>query len=52
MCGDGILEDERYKAFMNGFGPDVHVSHGLRGLSYCFEAYAFIACCHVARAWP
>ncbi|KIM85847.1 hypothetical protein PILCRDRAFT_817088 [Piloderma croceum F 1598] len=24
ICGDGILEDERYKAFMSGFGPDVH----------------------------
>ena len=25
MCGDGVLEDERYKAFMRGFCPDVRV---------------------------
>ncbi|KAG6330075.1 hypothetical protein ID866_9015 [Astraeus odoratus] len=24
LCGDGVLEDERYKAFMNEFGPEVH----------------------------
>ncbi|KAI6010112.1 hypothetical protein EDC04DRAFT_3072447 [Pisolithus marmoratus] len=24
LCGDGVLEDERYRAFMNEFGPDVH----------------------------
>lgn len=24
QCGDGVLEDERYKIFMNGFGPDVY----------------------------
>ena len=38
ICGDGILEDERYKAFMSGFGPDVSVSCGLSGLSHCFES--------------
>ena len=26
LCGDDVLEDERYKSFMNQFGPDVHVS--------------------------
>lgn len=26
MCGDGILEDQRYMEFMNGFAPDVQVS--------------------------
>jgi ribonuclease Z len=25
LCGENVLEDERYKAFMNGFGPEVHV---------------------------
>ncbi|KAF9466199.1 beta-lactamase-like protein [Collybia nuda] len=24
LCGDGVLEDEKYKAFMNGFAPGVH----------------------------
>lgn len=24
LCGDGVLEDERYRSFMNEFGPDVH----------------------------
>lgn len=24
ICGDGVLEDERYIAFMNGFAPSVH----------------------------
>lgn len=26
LCGDGVLEDARYKTFMNSFGPTVHVS--------------------------
>ena len=25
LCGDEVLEDERYKRFMNDFGPEVHV---------------------------
>lgn len=25
LCGDLVLEDDRYKAFMNAFCPDVHV---------------------------
>lgn len=25
MVGEGVLEDERYKTFMNGFGPLAHV---------------------------
>ena len=25
LCGDGVLEDEAYKTFMNAFCPDVHV---------------------------
>lgn len=25
ICGKGVLEDERYTAFMNGFVPSVHV---------------------------
>ena len=25
LCGDGVLEDDRYKSFMSGFGLDVHV---------------------------
>ncbi|KAL7284142.1 hypothetical protein ACG7TL_001423 [Trametes sanguinea] len=24
LCGDGVLEDERYKEFMNGFSDDTH----------------------------
>ncbi|KAF8434881.1 hypothetical protein L210DRAFT_3552991 [Boletus edulis BED1] len=24
LCGDGVLEDERYKTFMDDFGPEVH----------------------------
>lgn len=26
LCGEGVLEDERYKAFMNGFSDETHVS--------------------------
>lgn len=26
LCGNGVLEDDRYKEFMDGFGCDVHVS--------------------------
>jgi hypothetical protein len=26
LCGEGVLEDDRYKTFMSEFGPDVHVS--------------------------
>lgn len=25
LCGEGVLEDERYKTFMDSFGPEVHV---------------------------
>lgn len=25
ICGEGVLEDARYKAFMNGFADDTHV---------------------------
>jgi ribonuclease Z len=25
ICGPGVLEDERYIAFMNGFAPGAHV---------------------------
>lgn len=25
LCGPGVLEDERYKAFMRGFADGVHV---------------------------
>jgi ribonuclease Z len=25
ICGDGVLEDDVYKAFMNAFRPDVNV---------------------------
>lgn len=25
LCGKGVLEDERYKAFMRGFPEDTHV---------------------------
>lgn len=25
LCGENILEDPRYKSFMNGFGPEVNV---------------------------
>ncbi|KAG8216533.1 hypothetical protein J3R82DRAFT_6675 [Butyriboletus roseoflavus] len=24
LCGDGVLEDQRYKTFMDDFGPEVH----------------------------
>lgn len=27
ICGDGVLEDERYVTFMNGFAPHVHVRY-------------------------
>lgn len=26
LCGEGVLEDPRYKDFMNGFSSDTHVS--------------------------
>jgi len=26
LLGDGVLEDERYKTFMTGFGSQAHVS--------------------------
>ena len=25
ICGEGVLEDERYKRFMNGFADETHV---------------------------
>lgn len=25
LCGEGVLQDERYKAFMNGFSDETHV---------------------------
>ena len=25
LCGEGVLEDDRYKAFLAGFAPDVNV---------------------------
>ena len=54
QCGDGVLEDERYKAFMNGFGPDVYVS------TYSMFEYAIVlnfwgipvACHCVTGTWP
>ena len=27
ICGDGVLDDERYKEFMNGFSDETHVSY-------------------------
>ena len=30
LCGDGVLEDPRYKDFLNGFGPHVHVRRSIR----------------------
>jgi len=35
LVGDGVLEDERYKTFMNGFGSQAHVS-------YSFTSYEAI----------
>jgi len=35
LVGDGVLEDERYKTFMNGFGSQTHVS-------YIFTSYEAI----------
>ena len=29
LCGDGVLKDSRYKNFLNGFGPHVHVRHSI-----------------------
>jgi len=29
LCGDGVLEDSRYKNFLNGFGPHVHVRRSI-----------------------
>lgn len=38
MCGDGVLENEEYKRFMNGFSDATHVSRSRRirssGLAY------------------
>ena len=39
LCGDGVLEDERYKAFMDDFGPDVHVRIGLVFQKSCYRSY-------------
>ena len=27
LCGEGVLEDERYRALMNKFDPDVYVGY-------------------------
>ena len=29
ICGEGVLEDERYKEFMNGFSDETHVSRSV-----------------------
>ncbi|KAF8956934.1 hypothetical protein BDZ97DRAFT_1848960 [Flammula alnicola] len=38
-CGDGVLEDERYKTFMNGFGPEVH--HVISSREHCPDPVTF-----------
>lgn len=38
LCGDDVLEDERYKVFMNQFGPDVHVSEMVASTSSILKA--------------
>jgi ribonuclease Z len=39
ICGDGVLEDERYIAFMNGFASSVHVS--INGMSVVCGVVSF-----------
>jgi ribonuclease Z len=38
LVGDGVLEDERYKTFMNGFGSQAHVSYTFTSFE-AIEAY-------------
>ncbi|PPQ90050.1 hypothetical protein CVT25_006290 [Psilocybe cyanescens] len=39
MCGPGVLEDERYKAFMRGFGPLAH--HIIGSREHCSDPVTF-----------
>ncbi|KDR80789.1 hypothetical protein GALMADRAFT_153220 [Galerina marginata CBS 339.88] len=39
MCGEGVLENESYKAFMNGFGPAVH--HIISSREHCPDPITF-----------
>ncbi|KAF9478239.1 hypothetical protein BDN70DRAFT_58947 [Pholiota conissans] len=38
-CGQGVLEDERYKAFLCGFGPHVH--HMVASREHCPDPVTF-----------
>lgn len=40
VCGDGVLEDKRYKSFMWGFRADVHV-----GGCTCFLLHQLMSAC-------
>ncbi|KAF8159401.1 hypothetical protein B0H34DRAFT_703302 [Crassisporium funariophilum] len=39
ICGDGVLENEGYKTFMNGFSPDVH--HIIASREHCADPITF-----------
>ncbi|KAF5351284.1 hypothetical protein D9758_007983 [Tetrapyrgos nigripes] len=39
ICGEGVLEDERYLDFMRGFGPQVH--HVVASKEYCSNPVTF-----------
>ncbi|KAI0746847.1 beta-lactamase-like protein [Daedaleopsis nitida] len=45
MCGDGVLEDEQYKAFMNGFSNDTH--HLIFSRQHTPNKIAFTRSAHV-----
>ncbi|KAK0202420.1 beta-lactamase-like protein [Desarmillaria ectypa] len=39
ICGEGVLEDERYTAFMNGFDPQCH--HVIASREHCPDPVTF-----------
>ncbi|KAH9479322.1 tRNAse Z TRZ4, mitochondrial [Psilocybe cubensis] len=44
MCGPGVLEDKRYKAFMHGFGPIAH--HIIGSREHCADPVTFTSAAH------
>lgn len=46
LCGNSVLEDERYKMFMNGFAAGVHASFNLMLWPICYtysERYSILS---------
>jgi ribonuclease Z len=41
ICGEGVLEDERYKEFMRGFRDDAHVCSNPRYFFFLFFFFHF-----------